>query len=216
MAAAGVLTVQCAHRGWPVVHNAATQHEIEVFGDSLALGEGATSPDTGFVGLLYKRVVAVDPTARITVRAVGGPTADVQNDQIPQAGTDSPTDVWLCVGGNDVTHGTPTEQFSATERAIVDAARKSWPQAHIVVFGIPDVARAPLLPGLLKIRYHNDASLDNDAAREAARSDSADFVDLFSFSDSDLDLSQDFAPDAFHPNDRGYAAIAAFAAKSVL
>lgn len=212
--AAALLLSQCSQH-WNVVRNGAAHRTIAVFGDSLATGVGASTPDNGFVNLLFNNVRQADPDAQIANFAVGGSTvSDVLDSASVQAGrTAEPTDVWICVGGNDVTHGTPTEQFASTEHALIAALRRSWPKAHIVVFGVPDVSRSPSLPGSTKILFHNDASLDNDAARDAAKSGEADFVDLFWFSDSKLDISQDFAADEFHPNDRGYAAIAAYALK---
>jgi len=206
--------VGCSGPRWHVVRNDAPHRDVIVFGDSLALGVGASSAQQGFVGLLFERIRAADPTARLTNFAVGGAVAqDVAQTQVPGASGSAATDIWLCVGGNDVTHATPTDQFSTTERALVAALRAAWPQAHIVVFGVPDVSRSPLLPGLAKIKLHNDAALDDAAARDAAKAGAADFIDLFSFSDRSLDVSEDFSADAFHPNDRGYAAIAEFAAK---
>jgi acyl-CoA thioesterase-1 len=212
-----IACVQCSSHRWPVIRNAAAQHSILVFGDSLAVGVGASTPERGFVGILLDRVRIADPGAQLANFAASGALAqDVVSGQLPNATGVAATDVWLCIGGNDVTHATPSDQFSSTEHAIVAAIRTTWPQAHIVVFGVPDVSRSPLLPGIAKIKLHNDASLDNDAAMDAARAQSADFVDLFTFSDRELDLSADFSPDAFHPNDRGYAAIAAFAASVAL
>lgn len=188
-----------------------------MYGDSLALGVGASTPDRGFVQLLVTRVQADDPTAQVQNLAAGGATADdVLGTQLPQTTLTGATDVWLCVGGNDVTHVTPVDRFASNEHALVLALRQRFPSAHIVVFGVPDVSRAPQFPGVAKIRLHNDAALDNDSAAVAARDAQADFIDLFSFSDRQLDVSADFSPDAFHPNDRGYAAIADFSSKTVI
>jgi lysophospholipase L1-like esterase len=217
VACAALACVQCSSHHWPVVRNASARHSIVVFGDSLALGVGASTPDRGFVNLLLGQMRTADPGATLANFAVSGALVqDVSNDQLARARDAGATDVWLCVGGNDVTHGTTTDQFSSTEHSLVAAIRAAWPQAHIVVFGVPDVSRSPMLPGIAKIKLHNDAALDDDAAMDAARAGAADFVDLFAFSDRELDVSEDFSPDAFHPNDRGYAAIAAFAAKVVM
>lgn len=203
----------CTGEHWTVVHNDAAHRSIVVFGDSLALGVGASSSDNGFVQLLVDRMRRDDPDATVANFAVGGATVnDVAQQQTARAAGLSATDVWLCVGGNDVTHATPTDQFSASEQALAAQLRAMWPAAHIIIFGVPDVSRSPDFPGVVKIRLHGDAGVDNGAAEDAARASQADFVDLYSFSDTDLDVSADFSADAFHPNDRGYAAIADFAA----
>jgi lysophospholipase L1-like esterase len=214
----GVLALaHCASQRWPVIRYPATHRSVIVLGDSLALGVGASTPERGFVALLFAGVHKSDPTAALALLAQGGATAnDVADRQLPQAQSIEATDVWLCVGGNDVTHGTSTEQFSANEHALVAAIRTDWPRAHVVVFGVPDVSRSPALPGIAKIKLHNDASLDNDAAADAARAGQADFVDVFAFTERQLDLNADFSADAFHPNDKGYAALADYAAHVAL
>jgi lysophospholipase L1-like esterase len=201
----------------PIVHNGAAHHEIVVFGDSLAIGVGASSRDSGFVPLLVARVRRTDPTSRVRNFAAGGATADdVLWKQLPRAAGSGATDVWLCVGGNDVARMQLIDRFPSTEHALVSALRRRFPGAHIVVFGVPDISRAPKFPAILRTHLHDDAALDNAAAADAARDAGADFVDLFSFSDRQLDLSADLSPDRFHPNDRGYAAIAEFSSKAVI
>src|SRR5207302_4071547 len=122
---------------------------IVVLGDSLAVGVGASSPDRGFVGLLVQKVRVADPGAALVNYASPGATAaDVAGDQLRRAFEESAdaTDVWLCVGGNDVTHATPADEFSSTEHGLVASLRARWPRAHIVIFGVPDLPRSPLLP----------------------------------------------------------------------
>lgn len=215
--ASALALFQCSARHWTVVRNAAAHHRVLVFGDSLALGVGASTPDNGFVPLIVAEMRRSDPLIQLVNFSAAGATAsDVLSDQVPRSASNPATDVWLCVGANDVTHGTPTDQYTTIDHALVAALRTNWPGAHIVVFGTPDVSRSPLLPGIAKIKLHNDAALESDAAAQAARDGQADFVDLFTFSDRELDVSDDFSQDYFHPNDRGYAAIAAFAAKTIL
>lgn len=205
---------QCSPH-WKVIENDSPHRVVVVFGDSLALGVGASTPDNGFMQVLFRQVRQHDPSAEFDDYAVAGATAnDVLSDQVPRAESVQPTDVWICVGANDATHGTPAEQYAKAQRSVLQALRTHAPGAHIVVFGVPDVSRSPLLPGIVKIKLHNDAAMENDAARDAARDTEAEFVDLFSFSDRNLDLSQDFSPDGFHPNDHGYAAVAEYATRA--
>ena len=184
-----------------------------MFGDSLAAGVGASSFANSFIGIMYGRLAAGDASSTIAdLAASGASTADVLNSQLPAADrlNADATDVWLCVGGNDVFHQTSADAFSQAEHAVVELVRARWPKAHIIVFGVPDVAVVPLLPG--NSQLHDLATADDAAAEDAARTSQADFVDLFAFTDSES-IAGRLSQDALHPNDAGHAAIAAFASK---
>jgi len=205
----------CGGDRWTVVHNAAPHRTVIVFGDSLAAGIGATTPDRGFAALMFAQLSNGDPSSQFDDLAISGSTvADVLDTQVPDAEARgvAATDVWLCVGGNDVFHGTSTDAFSTMEHSLVARIRSSWPQAHIIVFGVPDVARTPLLPGVAQ--FHDMASADNAAAADAAKESQADFVDLFAFTDSQ-NVAGKLASDSLHPDDAGHAAIAAYADKEL-
>lgn len=205
----------CGGDHWTVVHNSAPHRTVIVFGDSLAAGVGASTPDHGFAALMFAQLSNGDASSEFDDLAISGSTvADVLDTQLPDAEARSigATDVWLCVGGNDVFHGTSTGAFSTTEHSVVARIRSSWPQAHIIVFGVPDVARTPLVPGVGQ--FHDMASADNAAAADAARQSQADFVDLFSFTDSQ-NVAGQLSSDSLHPDDAGHAAIAAYAEKKL-
>lgn len=203
----------CGGDRWPVVHDDAPHRTVVVFGDSLAAGVGASTPANGFAALMFAKLANGDPLSTFTDLAVSGATAaDVLDQQLPDAdgrGIDA-TDVWLCVGANDVFHGTPVDAFSSTEHALVARLRARWPRAHLIVFGVPDLTRTPMFPGLAQL--HDMAASDDAAARDAARAAQADFVDLFALTDSRSDVAAQLAADSLHPDDDGHAAIAAFAA----
>ena len=205
----------CGGDRWSVIHNDASHRTVLVFGDSLAAGVGASTPDPAFAAIMFAQLTNGDPSSEFDDLAISGATAaDVLDTQLPDAEARAidATDVWLCVGGNDVFHGTPTDTFSTTEHSLVTRLRSSWPRAHIIVFGIPDVTRTPLLPGLAQ--FHDMASADNVAAADAARASQADFVDLFSLTDSQ-NLGGQLSSDSLHPDDDGHAAIAAYAEKKL-
>ena len=206
--AAALLSFGCAAH-WPVVHNEARHRSVVVLGDSLALGVGAQDPNQGFVAILFRALQRDDPSAQIDNYATRGATvSDVLASQLPAVRELDATDVWICVGGNDVTHETPTDRYAADEQGLLSAARGRWPGAHMVVFGVPDVARAPLTPSMIRFHFRAVARHDNDAARDAARASHADFVDLFRLTEKDVDPNRDLSPDYFHPNDSGYSIIA--------
>lgn len=182
-----------------------------MFGDSLALGIGASDPLRGFTFLLYRDVQATNPDARITNYAVGGSrVSDVLNYQLPRAAAEEATDVWLCIGANDVTRSTAPERFAAEENELLTAVHRLWPKAALVVFGVPDVSRSPLFSGESRRVFKDLASEDDRAARAAALRAHATFVDIFVLGEH-ADAAHDFARDNFHPNDRGYEGIARYA-----
>ncbi|HYK54577.1 MAG TPA: SGNH/GDSL hydrolase family protein [Candidatus Eremiobacteraceae bacterium] len=205
----------CGGDRWPVIHNDSPHRIVIVFGDSLAAGVGASTPDHAFAAIMFSQLTNGDASSEFDDIAISGATvADVLDTQLPDAEARAldATDVWLCVGGNDIFHGTPTDAFSTTEHTVVARLRSDWPKAHIVVFGVPDVTRTPLLPGLAQ--FHDMASADNAAAKDAARESQADFVDLFSFTDSQ-NVAGQLSSDSLHPDDTGHAAIAAYADKKL-
>ena len=214
-AIAAAFLYACSGRGSTVVHNTAPHRTVIVFGDSLAAGVGASTPDHGFAALMFAQLTNGDASSEFDDLAISGSTvSDVLDKQVPDAEARGlgATDVWLCVGGNDVFHGTSTDAFSTMEHSLVARIRSSWPQAHIIVFGVPDVARTPLLPGVAQFR--DMASADNGAAADAARQSQADFVDLFSFTDRQ-NIAGQLSSDSLHPDDAGHAAIAAYAEKEL-
>ncbi|HEY7994800.1 MAG TPA: SGNH/GDSL hydrolase family protein [Candidatus Eremiobacteraceae bacterium] len=215
LAIAAAILCGCGGERWAVVHNAATHRTVIVFGDSLAAGVGASTPNHGFAALMFAQLSSGDAASKFDDFAIGGSTvADVLDTQLPDAearGIDA-TDIWLCVGANDVFHGTAADAFSTTEHSLVARIRSSWPQAHIIVFGVPDVTRTPFLPGVAQ--FHDMASADNAAAADAAKESQSDFVDLFSFTDSH-NVAGQLSSDSLHPDDAGHTAIAAYAEKEL-
>src|SRR5882724_10810737 len=73
-------------------------------GDSTVEGVGATSPDRNYVALLYERLRAVYPRARVVNLGAGGATsADVLLRQLDRAIGLRPDLVTLSIGPNDIT-----------------------------------------------------------------------------------------------------------------
>jgi len=182
----------------------------------LALGTGASDASRGFTFVLFRRIARREPTAQITDYAVGGARlADLESIELPRARAEAPTDVWICAGANDVTRGTSAAKFSADARRLLGSARRRWPRAALVVFGVPDVSRSPLFARYARNGLHRAAQRDNAALQAAARSAGARFVDLFAFSQNVGVTTRYLAADNFHPNDEGHAAIAAYAATAL-
>src|SRR5579872_64705 len=152
----------------PATPPSSARHPILVFGDSLALGMGASDSAHGFAFVLYRAVLARDPGAQITNVAVSGARVDdVLHEELPRAQNGAATDVWVCVGGNDVTRGTPTSRFATDYAALLAAIVRRWPGARLAVFGVPDVSRSPLFAGAANREMRALAEADNAAAHSA-------------------------------------------------
>src|SRR5215471_19113200 len=120
----------CGGDRWPVIHNDAAHRTVVVFGDSLAAGVGASTPDHAFAAIMFAQLASGDASSEFDDLAISGATAaDVLDTQLPdaEARAIAATDVWLCVGGNDVFHGTPAGTFSTTEHSLVARLRSDWP-----------------------------------------------------------------------------------------
>jgi len=183
------------------------QHRILAFGDSLAMGVGASDPSRGFMFALFRKVLSRDPGAQITNYAVGGARVeDVLHYELVRAHAENATDIWVCIGGNDVTHTTAAARFASQDTALLRALRRRWPAARIVVFGVPDVSRSALFAGQMRGQLRDLSKADNEAARQAAAGVQASFVDLFALG-RHVVADRDFSADNFHPSDAGYDAI---------
>ncbi|MBC5824779.1 MAG: SGNH/GDSL hydrolase family protein [Candidatus Eremiobacteraeota bacterium] len=208
-----VCLTACGHATAARIHEVPPGRSIVVFGDSLALGTGASDASRGFAFVLYGRILARTPSALITSYAIGGArVADLIDEELPQAAGHVATDVWVCVGANDVTHGTPPKRFRQDLQKLLRSIRRHWPQARLVIFGIPDVSRSPLFAGSGRADLSREAGVDNTAMHAVAAEYGGTFIDLFTFSRAAMDARRDLASDNFHPNDRGHRAIAEYAA----
>src|SRR5215469_7447593 len=97
----------CSRDRWTVVHNDDQHRIVIVFGDSLAAGVGASTPDHAFAAIMFSQLTNGDASSEFDDIAISGATvADVLDTQLPDAEARAldATDVWLCVGGNDIFH----------------------------------------------------------------------------------------------------------------
>jgi lysophospholipase L1-like esterase len=179
---------------------------VAVLGDSSVAGVGAErAEDT----LAYGVAMALAEGHRVTLHCLGvsgARLANVVNEQLPRlAGLDADA-VLVCVGTNDVTHGTSSRMLRRHLRALAGGLATVAPNAVVVVSGLPpaDVCPAfhPPLRHLLGVRAW---ALTRLYRSELANSG----ITVFDIA-SETRLAfrgrrEMFSADLFHPSSAGYA-----------
>ena len=174
---------------------AGTGRRWVVLGDSMSQGVGATAYDRGLVGQLAGRLAADgEPLRVVNLSATGARVGDVLDQQLPVLDALPPADpsgpdlVTVLVGSNDL--------FGGRER------REALPDLMTrLVERLPVGAVLATLP-----QPRAEARAANRPIEAAAAADRIHLVDLRV--DGPPSWRGRLAPDFFHPNEAGYAALA--------
>ena len=179
---------------------------LAVLGDSSVAGVGADrAEDT----ICYGVASQLADRYRVTLHALGvsgARLADVVGRQLPQLAELNPDVVLICVGTNDITHGTPRREMRRSLRALADGLAEVAPGAAVVVSGLPAADTAPAfaqpLRALLGLRaalftrmYQRELTHDGITVFDVAPAVRAAFKKR----------PEMFSPDLFHPSSRGYS-----------
>ncbi len=183
---------------------------VVVMGDSTGAGVGAEVAGDAYATVLAQRLARESNTRiRLVGLAVSGArTADVLDEQVPQA-LDVDADVYLvAIGANDVTHLTALDSVREDTAAVVRRLRATG--TPVVVASAPDM-RAPAFAEPLRSIVGWRGRAVTEATEEAARAEGADVVPL---ADRTRSFFADhpetaYSPDDFHPGPAGYARWAA-------
>ncbi len=183
---------------WSVPHGATGGLLYVALGDSAAQGVGASRPQRGYVGLLASdlEVRCGCPVRVVNLSVSGARVADVLWQQVPRLAALPPDVVTVDVGGNDVATYDPVG-FS---RRVGQLTAALPPRTYIA-----DV------PYFMHGRYERHAQQAADVLAASARRRGLLVVPLHAaLRDRGWSaMVTDFAPDFFHPNDRGYRVWAA-------
>lgn len=183
-------------------------------GDSTAAGVGSTSLSST---LPEQVAAALGQPVRLTVLAHSGDTvADVVRNQLPRVAAANPTEIFISIGANDVTHLTPRSAFRRSYAQMLAGLPPSV--RRLVVLGVPDMGSAPRVPQPLRaLSGWRGRMLDTDVRHILARAPGAVYVDIASTAGPAFrrDPHRYFAKDLYHPNDAGYAAWAAAVAAAL-
>lgn len=170
---------------------------LVVVGDSTAVGTGASSPAAALPGELGRRLGA---RWRV-VGANGATAADVLRAHIDEA-AGGPADVAvLVVGWNDAMGLRSPRAFARDLHHLLDRLGAASPEARLVVVAPPEFGRFAVLPRPLRSALASSAAGLRRVARRVAVSRGAVVAPGFD--------GLTVASDGFHPDEHGYARLAA-------
>ena len=116
---------------------------LAVLGDSSVAGVGA---DSAQETLTYGVALALADRYRVTLHALGvsgSKLCNVVGEQLPGLADLDPDVVLICVGTNDITHGTRTREIRRQLRLLADGLSTVAPRALVIVSGLPPADTSP-------------------------------------------------------------------------
>jgi lysophospholipase L1-like esterase len=162
-------------------------------GDSAAQSIGASAPEKGYVGLVARQL-AIDtgrPVKVINLSVTGATAADVVAVQLPQLAALSPDLITMDIGANDVNRGVSAADFKRDYVTILDAL----PADKSVIADVPSFGSAE--KGRV-IASFNAVAVPALAERNIKRAPLFDYTRRTQFNITT------YAPDLFHPSNKGY------------
>ena len=194
--------------------NKDTNSRILIFGDSTAVGTGASNKDLSTVGLLAAKY----PSSEIQNFGINGAKLkDLIDIEMPKAKDESADIVIIQAGANDIVRFTKISEVEKNLKEVINLAKKklkSEPACKIIILHSGNIGSCPIFPFyasyfitkrtrvvrdiyLKIIQEENNKSLEKNIF----------YVDLFQEKNEDIFLSDPkkfFASDSFHPGDAGY------------
>ena len=181
----------------------APQLRILAIGDSIVAGVGAGTMDGALAGAaaaaLSQRLVRA--VAWRAIGKIGAGVDKVRAQLLPTVPDEDYDAIIVSVGVNDITGLHRSGRWANALGRLLDALRERFPQATILLAGIPPLEGFPLLPFPLRWLFGmRGKTFDGLARREIARRNNMLFVAL------DFDPHPDqFSADGFHPSRASYA-----------
>lgn len=191
-------------------------------GASDAIGTGSSRapavPNGGYVFVISDWLQARYPAWTLHNLGVSGYTAEnIRDNSLQPAINDQPDIITVWVGGNDIKDSilsgpedtaTLAARFRPAYTTIIQRLRQET-NAFIVTANLPDFSRIPIA-GFFDDEYRALAKADSDALNaiiaDVATAYQVPVVDLYS--DPASYDPTNYSSDMFHPNDKGYAAMA--------
>jgi lysophospholipase L1-like esterase len=179
---------------------------LVVLGDSSVAGVGADAAEDT---LTYGVAKALSDQYRVSLYALGvsgSRLGHVVCDQLPEVEGLDPDIVLVCVGTNDVTHGTTIREAKRQLRLLVEGLARVAPNARVIVSGLPpaetSVAFQRPLRDLLGLR----ALLFTRLYRAELTPQGISVFDIAKLTKSAFHGKREmFSADLFHPSSAGYA-----------
>ena len=179
---------------------------LVVLGDSSVAGVGADAAEDT---LTYGVAKALSDQYRVGLHALGvsgSKLCNVVGEQLPQVAGLDPDIVLVCVGTNDVTHGTTFREARRQLRLLADGLATVAPDAVVLVSGLPPAETALAFRRPLRDLLGLRASLFTRAYRaELGRYGIPVFDIAREARKAFRGKKEMFSSDLFHPSSAGYA-----------
>lgn len=179
---------------------------LVVLGDSSVAGVGADAAEDT---LTYGVAKALSDQYLVSLHALGvsgSRLADVVGKQLPQVDGLEPDIVLVCVGTNDVTHGTRLREARRQLRLLVDGLAEVAPDAKVIVSGLPPAETATAFHRPLRDLIGLRALLFTRLYRAELTPHGISVFDIAKLTKSAFHGKREmFSADRFHPSSAGYA-----------
>ena len=179
---------------------------LVVLGDSSVAGVGADAAEDT---LTYGVAKALSDQYRVSLHALGvsgSRLCDVVGRQLPQLEGLGADIVLVCVGTNDVTHGTTLREARRQLRLLVAGLAAVAPEARVIVSGLPPAETATAFHRPLRDLLGLRALLFTRLYRAELVPHGISVFDIAKLTKSAFHGKRDmFSADRFHPSSAGYA-----------
>jgi lysophospholipase L1-like esterase len=179
---------------------------LVVLGDSSVAGVGADAAEDT---LTYGVAKALCDQYRVSLHALGvsgSRLANVVGQQLPQLEGLEADIVLVCVGTNDVTHGTTLREARRQLRLLVEGLARIAPDAKVIVSGLPPAETATAFHRPLRDLIGFRALLFTRLYRAELTRHGISVFDIAKLTRSAFHGKREmFSADRFHPSSAGYA-----------
>jgi len=179
---------------------------LVVLGDSSVAGVGADAAEDT---LTYGVAKALSDQYRVSLHALGvsgSRLANVVNQQLPHLEGLEADIVLVCVGTNDVTHGTTIREARRQLRLLVEGLALVAPDAKVIVSGLPPAETSTAFHRPLRDLLGFRALLFTRLYRAELTPNGISVFDIAKLTKSAFHGKREmFSADRFHPSSAGYA-----------
>jgi lysophospholipase L1-like esterase len=187
---------------------------LAVLGDSIAYGQGASSPSDTLGARLAAGLTHSGTPTEVRVFAVSGADSRGLAGQVERAVAGKPDLALIIIGANDLTHMVPPQQAAGL---LGDAVRKlRGAGAEVIVAPAPDLSIVPWVPVQMRMLVQAGSRVLRQEQTRAAIAAGARIADISGTSAAAFAADATlFSSDRFHPSSEGYAVICAALAPTV-
>jgi lysophospholipase L1-like esterase len=189
---------------------------LVVLGDSSVAGVGADAAEDT---LTYGVAKALSDQYRVSLHALcvsGSRLSNVVGEQLPLVAGLDPDILLVCVGTNDITHGTTIREARRQLRLLVDGLAEVAPEAKVIVSGLPPTETAIAFQRPLRDLLGLRALLFTRLYRIELAPYGISVFDVAGLTRSAFHGKREmFSADLFHPSSAGYAFLATVYGRAV-